>query len=98
MHANELWQLWQETGARGWVEAHGGAWNHHDWLALLDDLRGSGFWPMQPDAVGAALETAKAELARTPPSAATAQDGPTTCPMPVRGRRFGLVRATTRAA
>ena len=59
MNANELWQLWQAAGARGWVEAHGGEWNHDDWLALLDDLRRSPFWPMDPEAVGLVLEEEK---------------------------------------
>ncbi len=53
---------WKASGqARAWVEAHRGVWNHNDWLALLDELRRSSFWPMQPDAVGAVLEEHKQE-------------------------------------
>jgi hypothetical protein len=48
---------WRESGrARAWVEARGGRWDHAAWLALLDELRGSSFWPMDPDAVGLVLE------------------------------------------
>jgi hypothetical protein len=53
-------QRWQESGQpRAWVEAHGGRWNHEDWLGLLEELKKSSFWPMQPDAVGLALEKAR---------------------------------------
>jgi hypothetical protein len=48
---------WRVAGkARAWVEAHQGCWDHHDWLTLLEELRRSPFWPMQPDAIGLALE------------------------------------------
>src|SRR5260370_42567964 len=53
-------QRWRESGqARAWVEAHGGRWNHADWLALLEELRRSPFWPMQADAIGLVLESEK---------------------------------------
>jgi hypothetical protein len=53
-------QRWRESGqARAWVEARRGRWNHTDWLALLDQLRRSPFWPMQADAVGLVLEDEK---------------------------------------
>jgi hypothetical protein len=56
-------QRWKASGQpRAWVEAHGGMWNHEDWLRLLEELRRSPFWPMQPDAVGLALEEAKNAL------------------------------------
>jgi hypothetical protein len=62
--ANNL-RRWQESGrARAWVEAHNGRWNHEDWLALLEELRRSPFWPMQPDKVGMVLEDAKREWLR----------------------------------
>ena len=54
-----------EMGLRAWVEAHRGQWDHEDWLALLEDLKRSAFWPMEPDAVGQALEDAKRELIST---------------------------------
>jgi hypothetical protein len=51
-------QRWQESGqARLWVEMRGGQWNHHDWLALLDMLRRSEFWPVDPEQVGRVVET-----------------------------------------
>ncbi len=53
---------WRESGqTRSWVEAHQGQWGHQDWLALLDELKQSAFWPMEPQAVGLALEDAKRE-------------------------------------
>jgi hypothetical protein len=55
----EWWnlRLWQDSGqARAWVEAHRGEWRHDDWLALLDTLRRSPYWPMDPAAVGEVLE------------------------------------------
>ena len=56
---------WKTSGqARAWVEARRGKWNHDDWLALLDELKRSPFWPMQPDAVGAVLEEHKHEWLR----------------------------------
>jgi hypothetical protein len=51
---------WRESGeARAWVEARQGRWDHKDWLALLESLRRSRFWPMSPDAVGLVLEEMK---------------------------------------
>jgi hypothetical protein len=51
---------WQQTGApRRWVEARLGRWDHDAWLALLDDLRRSPYWPLESDAVGRALEEAR---------------------------------------
>ena len=53
---------WKESGqARAWVEARNGQWGHADWLGLLDTLKRSELWPMQPEAVGLALEDAKRE-------------------------------------
>ena len=51
---------WRESGeARAWVAARQGRWDHQDWLALLESLRRSRFWPMRPDAVGRVLEDLK---------------------------------------
>jgi hypothetical protein len=51
---------WRDSGqARAWVEAHQGYWNHDDWVALVEDLRQSPYWPMQPDAIGLVLEDEK---------------------------------------
>ena len=56
---------WRESGQpQAWVEAHNGQWNHADWLALLEELKRSPFWPMHPDAVGQALEDAKRDWLR----------------------------------
>jgi hypothetical protein len=56
---------WRESGQpRVWVEARQGQWNHDAWLALLDDLKKSSFWPMNPDEVGLVLEETRREWLR----------------------------------
>jgi hypothetical protein len=56
----ENFRRWVQSGRpRYWVDAHRGRWGHDDWLALLDDLRRSPYWPLDPDAVGRALEEAR---------------------------------------
>jgi hypothetical protein len=53
---------WKESGwPQRWVEAHHGSWNHADWLGLLEELRRSAFWPLDPGAVGEVLEAIKVE-------------------------------------
>ncbi len=53
---------WERSGqARTWVDAHQGQWTHDDWLALLDSLRRSEFWPMDPAAVGEVLAELRQE-------------------------------------
>jgi hypothetical protein len=53
---------WRESGQpRAWVEARRGQWGHAEWLALLEELKRSAYWPMPPEAIGAALEEAKRE-------------------------------------
>jgi hypothetical protein len=42
-----------------WVADHHGQWNHADWLDLLERLRHTDFWPMEPDAIGRVLERLK---------------------------------------
>jgi hypothetical protein len=50
---------WEQSGEpRRWVEAHHGRWGHDDWLSLLDHLRRSAYWPLDPGAVGGVLEQA----------------------------------------
>ena len=44
-----------------WVEWHGGAWGHAEWLGLLEALRQSEFWPLDPAAVGKLLSGLKME-------------------------------------
>jgi hypothetical protein len=55
-----LWhnlRRWQDSDwPRHWVEARGGAWNHGDWLALLEQLRHSEYWPLELAEVGRVLE------------------------------------------
>jgi hypothetical protein len=63
-HQREWWNLerWRESGlARRWVEVHDGRWNHDDWLELLASLRATGYWPVDPDAVGGLLEETRTE-------------------------------------
>jgi hypothetical protein len=58
----EWWNLrhWQDSGEpRRWVEEHQGQWDHADWLSLLEMLRQSGYWPVDPNQVGLMLEEAK---------------------------------------
>ena len=56
---------WRESGRpRSWVEARNGHWGHEDWLGLLDTLRRSRFWPMQPEEVGRLLEETKQDWLR----------------------------------
>jgi hypothetical protein len=63
--AAENLRRWRESGqVRAWVEDRHGRWGHDDWLALLEHLRRSPFWPMPPDAVGLLLEDEKREWLR----------------------------------
>jgi hypothetical protein len=51
---------WERSGLpQEWVHDHHGQWGHSDWLALLESLKRSDFWPMEPDAVGSVLEELK---------------------------------------
>jgi hypothetical protein len=51
---------WRDQGhAQRWVEAHGGSWDHDDWLALLGMLQHSEFWPLNPARLGELLEEAR---------------------------------------
>ncbi len=53
---------WQRSGQPGlWVKEHKGQWDHEAWLSLLETLRSSSFWPMEPDGVGRVLEQLKIE-------------------------------------
>jgi hypothetical protein len=58
------WNLrrWREAGhPRRWVEERQGRWAREDWLALLDDLRRSEFWPLDDFLAELTLEEAQAE-------------------------------------
>jgi hypothetical protein len=53
---------WRESGEPWrWVEAHGGAWGHHDWMTLLAGLQ---CWlgPLDTEAVGRTLESVKGQF------------------------------------
>lgn len=51
---------WRESGQpSAWIEMHQGRWDHENWLLLLDTLKSSTFWPLDPDAVGRMLEELK---------------------------------------
>jgi hypothetical protein len=53
-------ERWKGSGEpKRWVQKHNLAWNHDDWLSLLDSLEKSEYWPMNPDEVGAVLEEVK---------------------------------------
>jgi hypothetical protein len=58
-----LWlnlERWKQSGMpRQWVEARQGAWNHADWLALVQMLQHSEYWPMDLTMVGQTLEALK---------------------------------------
>ncbi len=41
------------------MEEHQGQWNHQDWLALLDRVKQSSYWPLNPAEMGAVLEEVK---------------------------------------
>ncbi len=43
------------------MEARRGQWGHAEWLALLDELKRSPYWPLDPDSVGLVLEETKRE-------------------------------------
>ncbi len=61
----EWWNVhrWRTSGlARRWVEEHKGRWDQEDWLALLEALRASDFWPADPAAVRQVVEDIRAEL------------------------------------
>lgn len=49
-----------------WVRANKGIWSHQDWLELLNLLKSSEFWPVEPNAVGAALEEIKKDYDEMP--------------------------------
>lgn len=51
---------WERSGfPRKWVDDHHGQWGHSDWLALLESLKRTAFWPMEAEAIGRALEEQK---------------------------------------
>src|SRR6266545_2971323 len=55
-------QRWERSGqARQWVSARQGRWEHEDWLALLDGLSHSEFWPVDAEAVGEVLADIQTE-------------------------------------
>jgi hypothetical protein len=48
---------WKDSGGpRYWVEKHHGSWKYADWLALIENLAASKYWPLNLDQIGATLE------------------------------------------
>lgn len=49
---------WMKSGEPGkWVETKGGQWTYTEWMALLDQLKASAYWPMNSDDAGAHLDS-----------------------------------------
>ena len=44
------------------VKKQNGAWNHQDWLNLLESLKGQNYFPIDTDRVGLLLEEKKAQF------------------------------------
>lgn len=56
---------WTSSGEpKAWVSAHQGRWHHQDWLALLDGLRSTSYWPMNEPDIGRILEETRASYFR----------------------------------
>ena len=54
------WRRWTDTGAAAaFVERQRGHWGHGEWLALLAEVRASGFGGLPADLVGLTLEECK---------------------------------------
>jgi hypothetical protein len=48
---------WEQSGQpRQWIAAHRGRWDVEDWLALLEELHASEFWPLHADSARGVLE------------------------------------------
>jgi hypothetical protein len=53
-------QRWYDSGfPQRWVREHNGVWDHETWALLVEDLKLTEFWPMEPDDVGRLLEDLK---------------------------------------
>jgi nucleoid DNA-binding protein len=60
---------WKDSGqARAWVETHQGHWDHSQWIALLEELKSSPFWPLKQEEIGVALEEVKKEMRNEGPA------------------------------
>ena len=56
-------ERWKASGEpKRWIISHNYSWNHNDWSSLLEALKKSDYWPMNPDDVGAILEEEKRSL------------------------------------
>lgn len=54
---------WVQSGwPRVWVQRQAGEWTHDEWLVFFGDLKGSEYWPVDPDEVGLVLEQLKRKL------------------------------------
>jgi hypothetical protein len=55
---------WRRSGLpRRWVERHDGKWTRSDWQGLVESLKKTDFWPLEPDDIGGVLEEQKRLLA-----------------------------------
>ena len=53
-------EKWARSGQpEHWVNEHQGQWNHDDWVALLNELRNTPFWPMEETAIARTVEEHK---------------------------------------
>jgi uncharacterized Zn-finger protein/ribosomal protein L32 len=72
---------WKDSShPRTWVEAHKGAWNHADWLSLVEELEQSEYWPLNLDAVGQVLEELEQEYKKRQPAPGPPPLPPTIAP------------------
>jgi len=56
-------QRWVTSGRpEKWVSNHHGRWDDKQWLALLEELRQSEFWPLEVAAVGRVVDAEKLRL------------------------------------
>lgn len=67
--AQNLLRWERSESPRKWVNDHNGLWTHSDWLALLESLKRTDFWPMEPDTIGRALEAHKRAYQQNMPTA-----------------------------
>lgn len=50
-------RFWEQSGQpRRWIELHQARWDHGDWLALVQVLRRSDYWPLDLNAAAILLE------------------------------------------
>ena len=50
-----------DGGPADWVQVRRGQWTDRDWEALIEELKGTEYWPLDPNKVGEELEKATRE-------------------------------------